>query len=459
MSMMSKISSYLRGVTVLLSDVAVCCLTVGLIPLLTKWELYIALPVWIGFLCLLFLADDMMAAFGVPVNVYLIGNAAAIAAGTYFTLRYSWSVPESADIRVLLAFGVIGTGIHGAVSAYRLPGSNGILRYVDCLIVLLAFYLYVVYSTGVSGNPEFIPVALAAMALDLLMVNHLRTGEEGRSVIHGAGAGGKLALMLVLAGCLAVTGAIVGLASGQVHSIVDIALVIMAYLWKIVEVVFGIIGKVLSGIILFIVMLMPATPGAVKENMAASAQESAEEVLEAAGNVIPEWVFFAVLGAGALALAGWIMYQLRHTRLRRRAARRNRRRMVRKSYLLPALLELCRRLKEKLAFEWAYRRCRTTPQGLLVLAERIGRQKKVGRQVYESPGEYLRRLDLVLRAQQAAAGGSTETGGVPAAGQSGEGCSLAELGRLLDRIYYADQPCELTQEEYRNYVRLIRAVR
>lgn len=65
--MMGRISNYLRGISVLLSDAALCCLTIGLIPLLAKWQMDAALPVWIGYLCLLFLADDLMfSAAAVP---------------------------------------------------------------------------------------------------------------------------------------------------------------------------------------------------------------------------------------------------------------------------------------------------------------------------------------------------------------------------------------------------------
>lgn len=452
--MTGRISNYLRGISVLISDVAVCCLTVGLIPLLAKWEMNAALPVWIGYLCLLFLADDLMAAFGVPMNVYLIGNGATIGLGAFLVSRCSWCVPDSVDIRLLLFICAAGTGIHGAAAACRLPGSNGILRYVDSLIVLLAFYLYAVFETGLPGNPEFLPLTLAAMALDLVMVNHLRTGEENKSVIHGAGAGGKLVLALVLTGCLTVTGIIVGLASGQVHSVVDILLVIMTYLWKIAEVIFGVIGRVLGGIILFLVMLLPATPQAARQNMMDTVQESAEEIIDSTGILLPEWVLYAVLGAAALALAGWVMYQLRHTTLRRKIIKKSHHRMVRKSYLLPALLALCRRIRERLAFECAYRCCRKTPQGLFVLAERIGKQKKLGRRVHESPGEYMRRLDLVLKAQQESSSGA-------AAGEKGtsyDDCSLAYLGEMLDRIYYAGQHCELTPEEYGNYVQKLRTI-
>lgn len=446
--MMSRIGSYLRGISVLVSDVALICLAMGLIPLLAKWEMYIALPVWIGYLCLLFLADDLMAVFGVPMNAYLIGNGAAIAAGTYLTCRYSWCVPNSMDIQIIIILGAVGTGVHGAFAAYRLPGSNGILRYVDCLIVVMAFYLYAVFSTGMTGNPEFIPAALAAMAIDLLAVNQLRTGDESRSVIRGAGAGGKLILILILIACFTVTGAIVGLASGQVHSIVDFLLAVMTYLWKIADKVLGFIGKILGGIILFIVMLLPATPKAARQNMADSVQESAEEILENTGLVLPSWVLCAVLGAGAAILAGWIMYQLRDTVFRRKMIRRSRHRLVRKSYLIPAVIKLLSQIKEGLVFELAYRRCRKTPEGLLVLAERTGKQKKLGRAVSESPGEYMRRLDRVLKAQQ-------EQG---AEGLPGGKCSLSQLGELLDRTYYAEQPCELTPLEYQNYVRQIRAI-
>lgn len=440
-----RISNYLRGISALLSDIALFGLIVGLIPLLAGWELHIALMCWIVCVCLLFLADDLMVSFGVPVNAYLIANGLMIGGMTFLTFRASWWLPDSFDIQVLLGFGVVGTGIHGAIAAWRLPGSNGLVRYVDCIAGAAAFYLYAVYFTGRPCNPEFFFLALAAMALDLVTVNRLRTGDESERVIHGAGVGGKMVLALMLAGFLAVTAVVVGLASGQIHGAVDILLVILSWLWKIAEVVFGVIGKVLGGIILLLVMLLPGTPKAARETMMASVQESTEEIVDTAGIAVPDWVFYAVLGAGALALTCWIMYQLRHTRLKRRAFRPGRRRVVRRSYLFPALLELCRRLKDRIVFAWLYRRFRKTPQGLLVMAEQIGRQRKVGRRVNEGPGEYLRRLDRVLSAQ-------------PGQGERQTSGSLADLGEMLDKIYYAGQSCGLTPAEYKHYAELLQTL-
>lgn len=416
--MAERIWDYLRGFSVILSDIVLCGLMFMLIPLLMHCDMTLALRLWIGAAALQLLIGNWTAVLGVSWSVYLVVQSMAIAAVTIAAVYGSWFPVYEADMRVLLAACTIVTGLHSAYVSYRLPGSNGIMRFVDLLIVVTTFYLYAAFQMKVSGDPKIVTAALIALALDLLVVNHLRTGGEDGNVIRGAGAGSKLALAAILLGCLLVTGMIVGMASGQVHSAVDVLLLVLQGIYQVLSVIFGAIGHVLALIILFLVALFPAAPQAARENAAEQLGQEVETLLEETGMTIPPWVFGTVLAVVLLALAGWALYQLRDVRVRRISRKVHRRKVVRKSHLLEALAAAARRIWERLVFEWEYLRHRNSPQGLLVLAERVGRQNHLIRRPDESPGAYIRRLSDASEQSETTAD------------------RLEQLAKLLDQIFY-----------------------
>lgn len=288
---MRRLTDYLRGVSVLLSDVAACCLTLYVISAAIKMSRFsLPLSVWAGYLLLLFLADYILAGIGLPVNLYLLINGIGIAAGSFLTVRNSLFIPRYEFHVGYAVLAAAASGIHAAVLAYRLPGSNRILRYVDILILLLGFYLYTIFWMGQEPEPQVTALTLGVMLLDMWMVGRLRTGEEGQAVIQGAGVGGRLVLAVLFAASLLLTGFLVGSASGQVKSAVDVMLVILKWAAAAVEFIFGIIGFVLGRIILFLAYLLPSTPSRARENIAMNLGMGTEEALEETGSVLPAWV-------------------------------------------------------------------------------------------------------------------------------------------------------------------------
>lgn len=418
--MMEKIWDYLRGFTAVLSDIALCCLALMLVPLVMHWDMAVAVQIWILTAALQLLIGTVLISYGVSWSVYLAVQAAAIAAGSIITVRSSWFSVYEADLGVVLAVCTAVTGMHNAYVTYRLPGSNGIMRFVDLLIGVTAFYLYTVFQTKAAADQNILIVTIAALVLNLLTVNHLRTGGEGGNVIRGAGAGSRLVLAIILAGCLLATGLIVGMASGQVHSAVDVLLLVLQGIYQVLSVIFGVIGRVLAFIILLLIALFPLSSQTVQENASARIGQEMEEFLEETGTQVPAWVMGAIFAAILLVLAGYVLYQLRGVRIQRIPRPVRRRRVVRKNHLLEALSGILRQVWERLVFEWEYMRHKNTPQGLLILAERVGKRSKLARRLNESPGTYIRRFSGELADQQ-------ETGiSVP------EG-----LAELLDQIFYA----------------------
>jgi len=439
---MQRLAEIIRGISVLLSDVALACLMLMLVPLLLHRQVPAGYGVWLLYLAVQFLVSYGMLAAGTGMNLYLTVSAAMIGAGTFFTCRaFSGllAVAGSTGMEGLLwCIGICAaaTGVHGAWMAYRLPGANGILRYVDCLAAAIAFYLYTAYETGEAGDQALLGISLAAVFLDLFAVNQLRTGEECPSVIQGAGSGGKLLLGLIFLLCLAVTGGIVGLASGQVHSLVDVLLVILAGIWRILSAVLEAFALVLGYVILFVLALLPNAPAAAQEKAAAMVWEGADAVAESAGALLPAWVWQVLLAAGLAAGIGAVFYGFRHVKLRRTVVRKKTRRVVRKSHFWESVGRLAGQVRDWLWFQWSYLRCRRTPQGLFILAERTGRRLHMKRRMAESPGAYVRRLAAVQAASS--------------------DFSLEELARMLDGAFYGGQDIRLTAEEYAGYRRQVK---
>ena len=87
---MDRIRDYLRGFCVLLSDMTVVCLIFYMVPTFTKIQtVSIPVLVWVLFILMQMLADYIMTGMGISFNLYLIGNAAALLAGTYFIVNGS----------------------------------------------------------------------------------------------------------------------------------------------------------------------------------------------------------------------------------------------------------------------------------------------------------------------------------------------------------------------------------
>ena len=447
--MLERIWDYLRGISVLLSDAAISCLVLILVPVVMDWEFQMALTVWLVWLCMQFLINNLMMIVTVPVNLYLIFNGIAIAVGSFLVFRYSFCSQYEIEMLGFLAAAAAGTGIHSAVMAWRLPGSNGILRYVDTIIVVLAFYLYAVYSTGYPVHSDILALALAAMILDLFAVNQLRTGAESGAVIQGSGTGGKILLFLLAFGCLGITGIVVGVASGQVHSLVDLLLAVLKSLWSVVSVVFIILEAILKRVILFMVMFLPATPDSARETVMMSFQEDMEDIAEYTGITVPVWVLQLVAAAALLLLAGWILYQFRGSRIQRSRQLVKKRKTVRKNYFFSAVRELLRRLAEQIHMELTYLRYRKTPQGLLLFAERIGKQNGIGRCKSESPGAYVRRLAAVLESREQEADQNENRH---------YEYDLMLLADHLDRIFYAGESLVLEPQAYRDYLQQLRSI-
>lgn len=419
----------IRGMSALISDTAITLLSAMMAALAWNWQLQVPIGIWILFLAVHFLVNDIMMRKGVSMNIYLLANLAAVVGELFVVLR--GSVWEHDSLAVILGIGICCVGGHCAAAAYSLPGSNQLVRYVDILIGMFGMHLYFAYQT--KGNYDGVCMGLtgAALLLDFYSVNRLRTGEEADSVIQGAGAGGKLLLLLIVCVSLALTGGIVGLASGQIHSLVDIGLYLLRCIGSVAAVIGGFFGKILTAILLFFVMLFPATPPQAREALWQQMEEHTEEVVEEASVVLPEWVMWLFLGCLLLILLGAVLYQLRGVRTQRKKQKKSRRKIIRKSRLLLAFKKCLRHLAENLNFEWNYQKYKKTPQGLFVLAERTGKRHGCRRLPKESPGAYLRRLDP----------------------------SLQQLAKLLDECYYAGASRKLTEEEYRDYAEAIHLLR
>ncbi len=428
--------SYLRGVSVLLGDAAILMLFFYVVEAIMPGHAFsVAAAVWCLYLGILFLADDLLARFGVSMNFYLFFNGAVILAGSFLVVRGSACVPYENSFFAYLGAGAAATGIHGAVCGYRLPGADRILRYVDVLIVVTGFYLYAVFESGRGIHREAMGLGLAVMVLDLMVVNRLRTGDEAHFVIRGTGMGSRLILAGMFGVSLMATTILVGAASGQVHSAVDVFLLIMGYALQVLEAFFTVVGWILAKIILLFLWFSPTVSQGTRENIGENLGFATQEIA-GEGTGIFFWVFaFGGILALVLVLA-WVFYQLRHVRVERRRTVFRKSRAVRKSYFWKELLALGKKAREWVVFEGNYCLYRNTPEGVYVFAERLGRRKRIRRRKAEAPGEYMRRLAVLLEEKRQKEAKTGVLGDREGEAKGKERNELYDLADKLDRIFY-----------------------
>jgi hypothetical protein len=432
--MFERIWDYLQGFAGILSDISVYAMALGMIPVLTGQPHTIALPVWILSAAVQLLLACILISAGTSWSIYLVVHAAVMAAETYLTVRASIFPAYEAELRCLLIIGLLLVGAHIALAAWRLPSANALLRYVDVLIVVTAFYLYCAYGTGHAAEPGEVGCAAAALVLNLIVTGHLRTGGEGGRVIRGAGAGSRLVLLLILAACIGITGAVVGVASGEIHSAMDLALMILKGIMSVLSVIFGVLGKILAFVILLLIALFPMASAPVKENAVQQLENTMEEILPESGEMLDPRIVMAVTGALLLAGIFWLLWRLKDIRIQRPERRKMTRQFVRKSHFRSALYELWKRVRDTVIFEWEYFRYRKTPQGIFVLAQRLGRKHRIIRRRDESPGAYIRRLDAE------------------------KDLGLQELASCLDAAFYEENAGNPEIFDYRAYVRKLKVL-
>lgn len=457
---MKGLREFPRCYAALVSDAALAAAVLGFWPVFAIGSrVQIPLGIWLLFLAAQLCVNLVLLERGCSLNGYLIWNGILILGAAYGIAGRAFCVPEDSGFPFLTGFLVLGTACHGAAAAWYLPQDNGLLRYVDVLIAVTAFYLYAAYQLDFpSGEYSLVlGAACGAAVLDLLAVSRLRTQGDEAAVIRGSGAGGKLILALVALGIVLATALLMGAASGQVHSLVDAALVVLSFVGKILGAVGNGILFVLGGIVLFFIWLFPSTPDGVKDQLQETVTAQAEEVIAETGLVLPAWLWWTICALVLAACFMWILKQLKGVRIRRIRQTGSRRNVVRKNHAWSALKALLKRLWEAARFEYQYRTHKNTPEGLLIYAERLGQRRRLGRQKAESPGEYLRRL----AEQSGAAGRRADAGtsreekdrgvrGDSSAAFHGEEKALRSLAELLDRACYGVRP-ELTGEMCREY--------
>ncbi|MCD8084423.1 MAG: hypothetical protein LUE86_13185 [Clostridiales bacterium] len=450
------------------SDLSAVCLPILSLMVILEGNMPIRCFAWAGILLIQLLVNEGLISFRVPLNLYLLWNGAAAALGAYLAVFVFTAAHGQRDAALVFASCAAGIAIHAGAASWYHHGPNGILRYVDVLVVETAFYLYTVSFTGTSADTELLTFTLLVLALDLFTVGRLRTREEGGRMIRGSGIGTGIVAAAAVGLCLLASGVVAGIASGQVHSAVDLFLAAASVILGILSAVFHVIGVALGYLILFLLRLLPSSPQQAEGDAVFTMQNVGEEALEKSGVQIPMWVALIFLAVAALALVVCIFYRFRGVRMERTGLRKVRTQVVRNSHFLEAWRMLFRRLREKLRFARLYRRYRKTPEGLFVLAERVGRSLKMNRRAAESPAEYVKRLAGLWKID---ADGTAGAGNVIAAdatteashvtwtdgtAQSPEAALLFELADMLDRMFYAGQSVRLTDREYREYANAVK---
>ncbi|MBR5561352.1 MAG: hypothetical protein IKU73_08070 [Clostridia bacterium] len=432
--MKEHLSAILRSTATALADAALGALLIALMLALYDAERSVSLAVGVfaSIYLLQAIINEIMTARGTSLLVYLLVNAALLIPGVNAALSHTVFTPASMGFPFLLRAVLLIAGAHGALCMRRLPGSNVFVRYADALIAVLVLYLFSAFSLGRAYNTIVLCFALCVLALCMTIASVLRSGGESDSVIRGAGAGGFAVLLGLLLLCLLFTAGALSLGSGHIGGIVTL----LSLLWQ------GVCsaGNLLLNIFARFILLFAGMGGNMRSDPASSAPAGAEgmEIVEAAA--APAWLPALLLGLlGAAVLAGVValLLALRGMKFSRVTRTKKKRRVVRRSHFLSALLAALRGAYDVAAFEIAYRLHKATPQGLFVLAQRTGKLRRFPRRASESAGAYLRRYHAALLSQ-------------------GEDSPLASLADALDRTLYGGQSVHLSRAESRLCARAIR---
>jgi len=252
--------------------------------------------------------------------------------------------------------------------------------------------------------------------------------------VHGSGAFGLLILLLPIAVCVLLMGALTALFGGHVNGVVDFLLAV----WAIAA---GVAAQALKLFARFIALFAPRP---VQYDMTLAQDDSIALSMSGAevGAKMPQWVvylFMALIALLIIAAILGLLWVLRGTKISR-SKRRTPRRVTRQNKMLEAILTRIREIREALAFEAAYKLHRRTPQGLYVFAVRACRLTKLRKRPSESPGAFIRRLHSHL----------LEKSGLS---------TLDALADKLDRALYAGERVPLSRGEHDAFTAQIHALR
>lgn len=434
--MKDRLIAYLRVLACALCDAALCALFLALMLSLYDEErsMVLAIGPWAGMLAASVLLGELLASYGVSMLVYVGANLAAGLLCMRIVVEHTAFFPASDGFTLLLHALCAACSLRCASASFAPPGSNNLVRRIDALLCGVGLYLFAVFALSRPLNSAVLGFSLGVWALGMVVTSALRAGGESDSVIRGSGLGGWLVLGALFALCLLLTVGFLKLGDAHVNGLVAFLLM----LWRAACRV----GSLLIAALEWLLGLLPtasydSTGFMLEQELAVVAQEAADPA-EA-----PAWLtalMFVLLIAVCVALAAFLLWQLHKIKFKRIRVQRKRRRVQRRSYLLPALAALWQAICGRIAFETAYRLNRHTPQGLFVLARRSCLRRHVRYRTGESPPAYIRRLHAMLSSQ-------------------GASSPLGQLADDLEAALYGGRAVRLTPETYRSCAEAIRSAR
>ncbi len=429
------------SIGMLAGDVAVCAMLLSISLFFDiEMNMLVILP-WIVCLIIQFAVGFVMVQRGSAVSLFAIFHIVVVVAEIVLICLLASRLGMNPNLIALLAIAVAGTGIHAVVISRRSPADNLISIYSDILIVALALYLLLYSTIGPELSIGLILFAAAALVVTLVAVARLRMTQEGHTVSRGSGFGTAAIIIGIIVVCLLITGAVAGIASGQVHGFLDLLLAAGRFVWRILSVAFQALGQALEAVVLFFSRLFSSVGMGLGQNTE-SATDTDTAIDFATGPVtinFPTWGFSLIMIAVACVV---IIIILRCTRHRRFAKREKKSsptiQISRTNYLKEAIAAFFRKLRARIQFELLYRQCRDTPQGIFLFLLRKCRRRKLKRRRDESPGGFVRRICGLNRCAD-----GTE--------------SLLAFASILDESYYAGREHSFEKSESQNYVQAINA--
>ncbi len=436
--MKSGVDRSLGSIGALCGDVCVCAMLLSLSVLFGISMNALLIWPWIACLIVQFAVGSVMTGKGSSVNWFLIFHIAAAAAEIVILYFCARRFGFNSGLTVFLLIAVAATGIHAAFLSWKSPSDTILSYYSDILIVALALYLLAYNMAEPELSVGLIIFSGAALVISLVSVGRLRTNEGGSAVSRGAGFRAAAVLVGILLICLLITGAVVGIASGGVHSFLDLILAVLRGIWRVLNAVFNALGVALGAVISFFARLFSPSETA-PEGVGSAVEQSTSQADLAVGSgnfFLPTWVLSLIMIGAACIVLIVILRHMRHVRFKKREISSGKLQVTRTGHLGEAIRAFFRRIRDRIRFEWLYRKFRNTPQGIFLFLLRKCRGKKLSRKRDESPGGFVRRI---CGLDQSAEGRDT----------------LLTLAFILDETYYACRAHAFEKDECQIYIQAI----
>ncbi len=418
---MNRIQDFFIRLMIVLADIFFSAFVFCLFEsrtIILRWDF---LP-WIIFVFAIFLLDYIVAQKNIHTNVYFAINVIAIIAFSLYGQRY-FEIEEvrALSTRILYAVALSVPVVHGSVVAYKPLDRHKMLLYFDALVLLEIIFVGLGSSTVFPLSQQFRMLGMVAVAgfLSALMIHRMLNEEEGSRK--------KLIGQTIMLSFVAFLSVIALLASNVFEkaseSAINAGKAVVIFIFNIFVWFINLILKWLSSLInTVIVAEVPEIK--IKEF-------GLDKTIYDGKWVIP--IFLVILG---LCLLG-VYIRLRGKRIKGQRNKKGKGRNIRESHFIRGVSKFFFKITGNIRFVISYIISYNKVSGLMVWTELHYRKRLISKERGESFSDYLERLAVKVKTEEAKA-------------------MMREFSTYVDKHYYSEEKQILPEgfsSEYRKAIR------